>query len=387
MKNNKQFDIGLKPSLITKQLVVVMAFSGMASVATADVVIGKTDSTTLSMYGLLDVGLLYQDHVSTDGDEKVDIESSGITPTIFGFKGTRTFADSDTSAFFNLEAHFQMDTGNFQGSGDSGNPRVLFRRQANVGLAGDWGSLTVGRQYGPVVLAHLGTEPRSYKEQFSGIYTLAYGTLTPGTNANNDVGVFFRQAVQYRNNLNGLDLGVMYSFGGQEGSQKEGGVFAFGAAYPAGPLTLAASYQHAKGDIGGEDVAKNWNIGAAYNFGDVTLKVQYTDIENNDLAGNTALDMDSIGVGLDWRWDAKNSATIAYYSNEDDFTGGETNTLVLSNDYKWDAATTLYAQMAHVDSDAEIANGLAALATSVVAAPAPAGEKTTLLNVGINFAF
>lgn len=391
MKNHKRFNNGFKPSLL-KQLGAVVFFSGAASVASADIVIGETESTTLSMYGLLDIGVLYQDHVTANGDEKVDIETSGITPTIFGFKGARTFANSDTSAFFNLEAHFDMDTGNFHGSGDSGDVDVLFRRQANVGLTGDWGTLIAGRQYGPVVLAHLGTEPRAYKEQFSGIYTLAYGTVSNGAlggdfqNANNDVGVFFRQALQYRNNFNGLDLGAMYSFGGQEGSQKDGEVFAVGISYPAGPLTLAASYQHAKDDENGEDVVTNWNLGTAYNFGDVTLKGQYTIIENDERDGTEFLDVESISVGLDWRWDANNSATVAYYNNEDKTSGGETNTLVLSNDYKWDSATTIYAQLAHADADDSL-NTQAQFATSILANPSSIGEKTTLINVGINFAF
>jgi hypothetical protein len=68
--------------------------------------------------------------------------------------------------------------------------------------------VTVGRQYGPALLAHIGTEPRAFKEQFSNLYAWAYGQLftTPMRRAaiatpNNDVGIFFSNAVQYRHTV------------------------------------------------------------------------------------------------------------------------------------------------------------------------------------------
>ena len=384
-----------------KALTAAILLSTTASTVSADILIGETDKTQLSMYGILDIGVLAQDNVSTNGSERVDIATSGLRQTVFGFKGNREL-DNDMNAFFNLEAHFDLDTGRTHGTGDAplatgdSSGDILFRRQANLGLTGDWGTVIAGRQYGPALLAHLATEPRIFKEQFSNLYAWAYSqyfstinnTGSGGRNANNDVGIFFKNAIQYRNNINGLDFGVLYSFGGQEGSQKDGDVIAIGAAYTTGPLALSGSYQNMHDQQTGEDVVTSWATGAAYNLGDLTFKINYMNTENNDQNGNEILDLDALGMGVDWKWAAKHTATVAYYINEDNAptTSAETKSLVLSNEYTMGDSTILYAQMAYVDSDAGMST-ISQYATSIVATPAPVGEKTTLVNIGVNFAF
>jgi predicted porin len=384
-----------------KALTAAILLSTTASTVSADILIGETDKTQLSMYGILDIGILAQDNVSTNGSERVDLATSGLRQTVFGFKGNREL-DNDMNAFFNLEAHFDLDTGRFHGTGDAplatgdGSGDILFRRQANLGLTGDWGTVIAGRQYGPALLANLATEPRIFKEQFSNLYAWAYSQYfstvnnanAGGRNDNNDVGIFFNNAIQYRNNINGIDFGVMYSFGGQEGSQKEGEVLALGAAYTTGPLSLSGSFQNMTDQQTGEDVVTSWATGAAYNLGDLTFKINYMNTENNDQNGNEILDLDALGMGIDWKWAAKHTATVAYYINEDNapVTSAETKSLVLSNEYTMGESTILYAQMAYVDSDAGM-GVVSQYATSIVATPAPVGEKTTLLNIGVNFAF
>lgn len=386
---------------IIKTLGAAVLLSSVAGTAVADVVIGETESTKLMMFGILDVGLLYQSNPSVEGEENFALETSGLRQTVIGFKGTRQL-DGSTSAFFNLEAHFDLDSGMFHGTGDAageaddGSGNVLFRRQANIGLTGDWGTVIAGRQYGPALLAHLGTEPRIFKEQFSNLYSWAYSQLFTTTNAddsnggrntNNDVGIFFKNAIQYRNNINGLDFGVMYSFGGQEGSSKNGDVIAIGASYGTGPVTLSASYQNMSDQNTGEDVVESMGFGAAYKIGEVNLKVNFLNTENNNSIGNEVLDVDSLGFGIDYKWSDKNSMTVAYYINEDKtpVEDAETKSFVISNEYSMGDSTTLYTAIAYVDSD-EMGT-ISQYATSIVAAPAPAGEKTTLVNVGINFAF
>lgn len=397
----KVFKITRSMHLGLTSLAAVAMLSGTASNAKAEVQIGEVADTQLAMYGILDGGVLYQDKVTTDGDRKIGVETSGLTPTILGFKGSRTL-DNDWNAFFNLEAHFDLDTGMFHGSGDAdtdaddGSGRVLFRRQANVGLSGDWGTAIIGRQYGPAVLAHLATEPRGFKEQFSNTYAWAYSQLfttvndssgMAGRNANNDVGFFFKNAVQYRNNLAGVDFGILYSFGGQEGSTAEGDVLSIGAAYAAGPLTLSGSYQRMRDQQTAEDLVTSWATGAAYNLADWTFKFHFMNTENKDASGTEVLDVDALGFGVDWQWNLKNSATVAYYINEDDApaASAKTRSLVVSNDYSLSESTILYAQMAYVDADDM--GVVSQFATSIVANPAPVNEKTALLNVGVNYAF
>ena len=358
--------------------------------ALADQTIAEFNGTKISIFGIIDVGLLYQSKSGTDGDSKFSMETSGLRQTVLGFKGERDMGDGIT-AFFNLESHFDTNNGQLHGTGDAEGAAVpQWRRQANVGIKGDWGSLTFGRQYGPALLAHIGTEPRAFKEQFSNLYAWAYnqyaataGAVGTERNTNNDVGIFFSNAIQYRNTFGPLDMGVMWAVGGQEGSMDDNSAFAIGGAYN-GPVVLSASYQVIKDQGTGNNNVKHWGLGAAVPVGDFTLKTNYLRARNDLRTGTEVSDVSAWGVGADWRWAERQTATLAFYHNKDhDNTDDETRNVVISNDFAWKPDTTLYAQAAYVD-----AGDAATIKTSIVAAGVPAvGKKTWLLNVGFNFMF
>ncbi|MEO8171401.1 MAG: porin, partial [Oxalobacteraceae bacterium] len=79
--------------------------------------------SAVTVYGNLDVGVLTQNHAPA-GTASTTMASSGISPSIWGFRGTEDLGDG-LKANFNLEGHFYADTG-------VSDPR-LFRRQSNVG--------------------------------------------------------------------------------------------------------------------------------------------------------------------------------------------------------------------------------------------------------------
>lgn len=361
---------------------VAIAVAGLALPALAE--------TNVAIYGIIDAGLLYQSKTGTDGKSKSSMETSGLRQTIIGFKGDRDLGQG-LEGFFNLEAHFDTNNGQFHGTGDAqGNGTPFFRRQANLGLRGDWGSVTFGRQYGPALLAHIGTEPRAFKEQFSNLYAWAYNQYAatngaPGTdrNTNNDVGIFFSNAIQYRNTLGPYSFGVLYSPGGQAGSLDKNSVWAVGGTY-TGPVVLSASYQVIKDQSTANDNVRHGGLGFAVPFGDFTFKANYLNARNSLSTGANVSNVNAIGVGTDWKWHPKNTATLAYYDNKDRMNKDDhTRNIVISNDYSLRNDTILYAQMAYVD-----AGSAATIKTSIVAAGIPSvGNKSTLLNVGLNFTF
>lgn len=377
-------------SALAAGAVVAVMLAGASGSALADTTIGEVAGTKISIFGIIDVGLLYQSKTDPNGDSKTSMETSGLRQTTLGFKGERQL-DDDLKAFFNLEAHFDTNNGMFHGTGDAeGTGSPLFRRQANVGVSGDWGSVTLGRQYGPALLAHIGTEPRAFKEQFSNLYAWAYNQYAatagaPGTdrNTNNDVGIFFSNAVQYRNTVGPVDFGILWALGGKSGSNTDNSAWAVGASY-TGPVVVSGSYQVIKDEETGNNNVTHAGVGFAVPFGDFTFKTNYLKAKNETRDGNNVSDVGAFGVGMDWRWSPKNTATIAYYRNKDDRNpGDETKNLVLSNDYAVRPDTTLYVQAAYVD-----AGDAATIKTSIVAAGVPAvGERSTLVNVGVNFAF
>ncbi len=184
---------------------------------------------SISLFGIIDAWVLYQSNSTTaNGSTQgsiVRLAENGLRESEWGIKGASgdLGIGGNTTAFFNLESHFDTTTGQLHGTGDvAGSPTPLFRRQANVGLSGTWGTLIVGRQYGPALLADVDTEPRAFKENFSNLYAWAYDALATNNasivpqnvNSNNDVGIFFSNAIQYRNTWGPVTIGVLHSFGG-----------------------------------------------------------------------------------------------------------------------------------------------------------------------------
>ena len=163
-------------------------------------------------------------------------------------------------------------------------------------------------------------------------------------------GIFFSNAIQYRNTYGPIDFGIMYALGGQEGSTEDNSAFAVGAAYN-GPVTLSASYQLIKDDSTGNNNVTHWGLGAAVPVGDFTFKANYLGAKNETQSGVEQSDVAAMGVGVDWKWKERNSATLAYYNNKDrNNTDDQTRNVVISNDFAWKPDTTIYVQGAYVDA-------------------------------------
>ncbi|MBP8133105.1 MAG: porin [Zoogloea sp.] len=346
--------------------------------------------TNVAIYGIIDAGLLYQSKTDPNGKSKTSMETSGLRQSVLGFKGDRDLGRG-LEGFFNLEVHYDTNNGKLHGTGDAqGTGTPFFRRQANLGLRGDWGSVTFGRQYGPALLAHIGTEPRAFKEQFSNLYAWAYNQYAatagaPGTdrNTNNDVGIFFSNAIQYRHTVGPVNFGILWAPGGQSGSTQKNTAWAAGATY-TGPVILSASYQVIKDEATANDNVRHGGLGFAMPMGAFTFKANYLNARNETSTGANVSNVNGIGVGVDWKWHADHTATLAYYDNKDKRNSRDhTRNIVISNDYALRKDTTIYVQAAFVDAE----DG-ATIKTSIVAAGIPAvGTTSTLLNAGINFTF
>jgi predicted porin len=349
--------------------------------------------SSVTLYGTVDAGLQYQNRGADNAGSVTELHSGGISPSIWGLRGVEDLGGG-LKATFNLEGHYSSDTGTLTtGPGFSSE---LFRRQANVGLSGNWGAITLGRQYSPALLGTIGTEARGFKEQFSNLYGWAYNQLSApgnamgaGTNPGNDVGVFTANTLQYSNNVGPVWLGVAYSLGEAAGSFKKGNEISLGATY-TGPVVVGLGYQSTADSGTGETLSRLWSAGVAVPFGAFTGKLNYIGVTNNAPSGARVSDVKSIGAGLDYKWSASNTATLAgYYSKyESSAHDSSTKSIVLSNDYAFSKRTTLYAQLVYVDAGAVgTADPLESLKTSIVAGGTAAGAKTVLAGIGLKHAF
>jgi predicted porin len=350
-----------------KRLIAAAALTLVSSLAVAQ--------SSVTVYGNVDLGLLTQNHATN----KIQLYNGGISPSIWGFRGSEELGGG-LKAHFNLEGHIAADTGTAGGNATTGTA-ALFRRQSNVGLSsGDWGTLTLGNQYSPAILAFAATDPRGLRENFSGLYPWAYnsGVLTAGGNQNNDVGVFVQNAISYNHKL-----GTVGIAGGYSVSETKGAVYSLGATY-AGPVSVSAAYQGTNKPNTSERLSSIYTLGMGYTLGDFTGKLNYLRGINKD--ATTLADVSNVGVlgaGLDWKTSAHNTAGVsAYFAKDKSNSADKTTTLILSDEYAMSKRTTLYATLAFANAKAG-----ATLLTSVVAGGTMANANTNLLNIGIKHSF
>lgn len=114
----------------------------------------------------------------------------------------------------------------------------MFGRQAFVGLeSSQYGTLTLGRQYDPLVDLVQAVTADNY---FGSVFA------TPGDVDNNDNSLRVSNAIKYTSPVfAGLQFEGMYALGGVAGSTGKGQTWAAAAAYNNGPLGVAAGYFHA----------------------------------------------------------------------------------------------------------------------------------------------
>lgn len=338
----------------------------MAGTALALVSCMAAAQTATTVYGVLDVGLTTRNHAPS-GTPATSVDNGGTSPSIWGFRGSEDLGDG-LKANFNLEGQFKTDDGTQIGP--------LFRRQANVGISSaNFGTVTLGVQYGPAILAFGATDPRGIRENYSSLYPWVYGS---GTNANQDVGVFLKNAISYSNTVDLVNFGAAYSV-----SEGQGAVVSLGATY-TGPMTLSAAYQSTNKPGTSERVSTKYSVGAGYTMGELTGKLNYLKAINKDTVTlNETTNVGVVGLGVDWKTASSNTVmAAAYFAKDRNNNTDKTTTLILSDEYALSKRTTLYGTLAFVDAKAG-----ATVNTTAVAASTLADTKTTFLNVGIRHAF
>ncbi|QGZ64253.1 porin [Paraburkholderia acidisoli] len=195
--------------------------------------------SSVTLYGIIDSGINYTNNVQSaktasglaGGRQIAMIEggSAGLQGSRWGFRGVEDLGGG-------LKALFLLESGLYSNNGMLNQGGALFGRQAYVGLrSNDIGTLTLGRQYDPVVDLY---GPFLAAPQWAGYMSSHPSDLDNALNTrriNNSIK--FRSA-SYR----GLTIEAMMTLGGTPGSFSNNWIWGGGAAYAHGPFSIGASY-------------------------------------------------------------------------------------------------------------------------------------------------
>ncbi|GAB6850950.1 porin [Paraburkholderia kururiensis] len=189
--------------------------------------------TSVTLYGTIDTSITYVHNAQ--GNQNLwalgNSSNGNLSGTRWGIKGSEDLGGG-------LHAIFQLENGFNPSTGQLGQGSRLFGRQAYVGLASaQYGSLTLGRQYDPLIDLVQGLTEDNY-------FGSAFATAGDVDNYDNSFRV--NNAVKYASPVwYGLQAEAMYSFGGVAGSTGAGQSYAAAVSYTNGPLGVAAGYFYA----------------------------------------------------------------------------------------------------------------------------------------------
>lgn len=199
--------------------------------------------TNVTMYGVVDVGVVRESGGAAGAATKL---TSGVASgSRLGLKGSEDLGGG-LSALFLLENGFQADTG---AMGQGG---LLFGRQAYVGLRGNAGTVTLGRQYTPQYLAVAAVDPFG-----SGMAGDTKNLMTATGNSSSRMD----NAVKYQSpSYAGFSGEAVYGAGEVAGDNSAGRQLGAALSYVHGPLALRLAHHHRD-----NDTATVKNLGSARN--------------------------------------------------------------------------------------------------------------------------
>ncbi|MBN3754336.1 porin [Paraburkholderia sp. Tr-20389] len=183
----------------------------------------------VTLYGIIDTGIAYV-HNSGGNSTQITTMSGSLAGSRWGLKGNEDLGGG-------LKAIFQLENGFDPTNGTLGQNNRMFGRQAYVGLTDEkLGTLTLGRQYDPIVDQ---VQPLTGDNYFGAIFA------PPGDFDNYDNSIRINNSVKWVSpSWGGVTVEALYSFGGVAGSVGSGQTYSASAGYNNGTLGIAAGYMH-----------------------------------------------------------------------------------------------------------------------------------------------
>jgi predicted porin len=243
-----------------------------------------------------------------------------------GFRGTEDLG-SGIKLGFTLETGFNVDNGLANSGG-------LFGRQVHVGItSAAYGSLTVGRQYGPL-----------YETLMNVGDPFQIGLAGTSGNLFSLGGIRIDNAVKYATpTIDGFSGDVTYGFGEQVGITGAKRTIGGSAGYAAGPLSVRAAYQK-NDDALATDSIRTILLAGSYDFGAVKVNAAYA--ENK---GGTTRSHDLL-LGASLPFGASKFLVSAIHKDDRSGANNDANQFAIGYIYDLSKRTNVYASYGDISS-------------------------------------
>lgn len=386
----------MKKSLIA--FAVLGAFAASASA-----------QSNVTLYGIIDAAVMYNTNQTATGGSKLTLDAGQLLTSRWGIKGSEDIGGG-TKVIFNLEGTLANDTG-AAGAGFGGNSFTqagsgtsLFDRLSFLGMSGDFGTVTAGRNNilgvdsvglaDPMGLAHAGTNPNvMFSALNTGSLYGGFGTNQGGTALRQDNSVKYVSPYQ---NMNGFGIGLMYGAGEQAGNTAGSRYMGGSAFFTDGRNGAAISYAKLN-DVTGTASLSGFAFGLKYYVTqDVKVNVTYSEnkVEGTILipvsvpgVGEVPLNADQrkiavAAAGVDYSISPQTTLTAAYYDTKrsGDLGGalnGKADQYILLGKYALSKRTTAYASVVYAKAGSSNAQDTG-LSLGIIAAGNSSAVRTAV---------
>jgi predicted porin len=360
--------------------------------------------SSVTLYGVIDSGFLYQSANASNFQSKVnlghvyELKDGGIYSSIWGLKGTEDLGGG-YRANFKLQGSFNSSSGK-TGLPDAPGAAAMFNQQTTVGVSGPFGSIDAGRQIVPMIYAMADTDVRN-AQYFGSILTAWLGLNQAagwqGLSTNGPIGALYDDnAIVYRSpKFYGASLGLEYAPGGVPGQFQGGTRESAVLQYSNYGLNLAAVYYNGHDTspfsqtgpttivtAPSTGLANNrfYYFGAQYTFHSLSVSGSYS-IGKNPSKSNVA-DFEMISAGLGYKFSPFFKVTSGFYYLKDrNHSANQSNEFALGAEYNLSKATLAYAQIGYVNNRGNMSQ------TITYGAPVPQAHSTTAAMAGIRHTF
>ena len=185
---------------------------------------GACAQEPVTLYGVADAGLVAERGCVNDCPS-TKVSSGVATTSHIGVRGSEPISEN-LNAVFGLEAGVMLDTGRQE------DEDRLFNRQAYVGLSGNFGSLTLGRQFALDYLALV-----DVGDPFKG------GMAGSATNLIGHAGRQTDDSIRYERNRRGIFTAASYTVRERYGDTRGNRNWGISVGIQRGPLMIRAAHQ------------------------------------------------------------------------------------------------------------------------------------------------
>ncbi len=342
-----------------KSLLALAVLSAVAGAASAQ--------TSVTLFGNIGGAVRHEADAATDAKKNRMRDASNYQTNSIGFRGVEDLGNG-------MNAHFVLDTTFFSGTGQQALATSLFDRQALVGITTPYGTIDMGRVFGPQFYAAISYDP--FDTHYTGIDPITRNSISASQTSDNTFSSNSRtdNAINYTNKFGDLTVRAEYAFGEQANYANGGSTKAVGAVYQNAMFTLGAAYTKKKlrADFssnpalspafgndaytpaqtaagGGFQDADYYTAGGSYTLGNLRASVGYAH-EKRDLKASEHKER-NLWTGLRYNMTPLVQLTGGYFkTNIDSFKGGSSKDLyVLSAAYLLSKRTTLFVEADHAN--------------------------------------